>query len=98
MIAAFNPYLLSSVRRCGAAVMPFFHIVWVKRIYRFSVNFLRFARFFERGVFLKIITFSRHLLRAFAPSREIKQASLRAVRLQGVHAKAQRREEGNTFW
>jgi hypothetical protein len=34
-----------------------------RRIYRFSVNFLRFPWFFERGALLKIVTF---LLRGFA--------------------------------
>jgi len=39
-----------------------------RRIYRFSVNFLSFSAFFERGIFLKITTPSFVLLRAFAPS------------------------------
>jgi hypothetical protein len=63
MIAAFSPCLPFALRRRGAADMPFFHIVHSAQIYRFSVNFLSFPRFFERGAFLKIITFSFFLLR-----------------------------------
>jgi hypothetical protein len=92
MAAAFTPCLPSFLHRGGAVGILFFHIVWAKRIYRFSINFLRFPRFFEKGAFVKITTFSHPLLRAFASSREINQVSPRAVRVQGVHAKAQRRK------
>jgi hypothetical protein len=93
MAVAFTPCLPSALRRRGAAAKPFFYIVWAKRTCRFSVNFLRFAWFFERAAFHNIITFSHPLLRAFVPSREINQAVPRALRVKGVHAKAQRREE-----
>jgi hypothetical protein len=83
MINAFVPRLPSSLRRHGGSALPFSHIVERAQIYGFSVNFLRFPRFFERGALVKIIAFSFLLLRAFAPSREIKQASPRAVRVQG---------------
>jgi hypothetical protein len=63
MVAAVIPYLPSSLRCRGGLVSLFFQIVWAKRIYGFSVNFLSFPTFFERGVFLKITTFS------FAPLR-----------------------------
>ena len=57
MVGALSPRLPSSPRRSGGLVMPFFQTVRAKKIYRFSVNFLRFAWFFvkvvrreERGV------------------------------------------------
>jgi hypothetical protein len=83
MINAFVPRLPSSLRRCGGSVLPFSHIVERARIYGFSVNFVSFLGFFEKGALVKIIAFSFLLLRAFAASREIKQASPRAVRVQG---------------
>jgi hypothetical protein len=92
MINAFAPCLLLSLRRRDGSVMPFFQIVQGRQIYAFSVNFLRFAWFFERGAFYKIITFS-YLLRGFAPSREINQVSRRA---QGCKGFTRRREGKNT--
>ncbi len=97
MIDAFAHRLPSSLCRRGGSVLPFSHIVECVRIYGFSVNFLSFPRFFEKGAFLKIITPFSFLLRAFAPLREAKQASPRALRVQVVHAKAQRREEENVL-
>jgi hypothetical protein len=90
MVATFTPCLPSALRRRGAPAMPFFHIVDSAQIYRFSVNFLRFPRFFEGGALLKKSLLFRSFF--FAPSREINQVSPRAVRLQVVHAKARRRK------
>jgi hypothetical protein len=68
---------------------PVFPMARGARRYRFSVNFLSFLRFLGKGHSSK-----KHILFSFfAPSREINQISPRAVRLQMVHAKAQRREE-----
>ena len=47
--------------------MSFVQTVRAERIYRFSVNFLRFARFFEKGVPLKKSPLSRFFF--FAASR-----------------------------
>ena len=47
MIDAFVPRLPFSLRRRGGSVLPFSHIVERARIYRFSVNFLRFPRFLK---------------------------------------------------
>ena len=65
--------------------MPFFQTGRAERIHRFSVNFLRFSRFFEKGVPLKKSPLSHSSL--FAPLREINQAAPRAVRMQVVRAK-----------
>jgi hypothetical protein len=85
MIYVFPSRLPSSPRRSGGSVTPFFQTVWSKKIYRFSVNFLRFARFFEKGVPLEKLPLSHSSL--FAPLREINQAAPRAVRMQVVRAK-----------
>ena len=96
MIDVFPSRLLSSPRRSGGLVMPFFQTVRAERLYRFSVNFLRFARFFERGALLKKLPpFSFLLLCGFAPSREPLAPSRRAARPDLFHAKARRREEEN---
>jgi hypothetical protein len=90
MSSALTPRPPFALRLCGAAVARFFHIATPMRNKRFSLNFLRNPRFFEKGALHRIITVSRHPLRVFAPSRETNQTAPRAVRLQGVHAKAQR--------
>jgi hypothetical protein len=106
MIDAFASRLPFSPRRSGGLVTPFFQTVRTEKIDRLSLNFLRFAWFFERGLPPKrIANFSFFLLRAFAkgevyperlqgsrraPSREINRASPHALRSQGVHAKARR--------
>jgi hypothetical protein len=90
MLFALTPRLPFALRLCGAAAARFFHIVAPMRNYRFSLNFLRNPGFFERSTLHRIVTISRHTLRAFASSRETNQAATRAVRLQVIHAKAQR--------
>jgi hypothetical protein len=87
MINAFPSPLPFSPRRSGGLVAPFFQTVRAKKIYRFSVNFLRFARFFEKGARVEIITFSFLLLRAFAASREPLSPSQCAARPELSHAK-----------
>ena len=67
MIDVFTSRLPSSSRRSGGLGAPFFRTVRAKKIYRFSVNFLRFARFFEKGVLLKKSPLSRSFF--FAASR-----------------------------
>jgi hypothetical protein len=54
---------------CG--LRPVFHMMWVVKICGFSVNFLRFARFFVKGVSQNHGLSSSSRLCAFAPSREI---------------------------
>lgn len=65
MIDALPSRLPFSLRRSGGLVMPFFQTVRAKRIYRFSVNFLRFPPFFDMGVPLKKSPLSHSSL--FAP-------------------------------
>jgi hypothetical protein len=69
MADAFTSRLPSSPRRCGGLIVPFFQTVRAEKIYRFSVNFLRFPPFFETGVPLRkyhFLTFSSSRLRGFA--------------------------------
>jgi hypothetical protein len=94
MAVALTPYLLSSLHRGGGSVMPFFHIVQGRRIYRFNVNFLSFPRLFEKGVLLKITTFSFFLLRGLrgfvwdqSPARHMRSAGTWS------HTKVQSHEE-----
>ena len=74
--------------------MPFFHMVDSARIYEFSVNFLRFPRFFERGADLKIITFSFVLLRGLR-GFVWDQSTARHMQSAGAwsHTKAQSHEK-----
>lgn len=94
MIDVLPSRLPFSLRCSGGSVMPFFQTVRAKKIYRFSVNFLRFAGFFETGVPLKKSPLS-HASR-FASSRLcVRSIRPRDLRMQVVHAKAQRREGEN---
>jgi hypothetical protein len=88
MIDVFPSRLPSSPRRSGGLVMPFFQTVGAKRIYRFSVNFLRFSPFFKKGVPLEKSQLSHSSL--FVSLREINQDAPRALRMQVVHAKPRR--------
>jgi hypothetical protein len=94
MIAAFTACLLSLVRHPGGSVTPFFHIVQRRRIYRLSVNFLSFPRLFEKGVLLKITTFSFFLLRDLR-CFVWDQSTARHMQSAGAwfHTKAQSHEE-----
>ena len=67
MIDALSPRLPSSPRRSGGSLTPFFQTVRAKKIYRLSINFLRFPPFFETGVPLKKLPLSRSFF--FAASR-----------------------------
>jgi hypothetical protein len=69
---------------------PIFRVGGWVRICRFSINFLRFSRFFSKECRLNI---TAHPLRAFAPSREPLAPSRRVARPDWSHAKAQRRED-----
>jgi hypothetical protein len=91
MIVAFSSRLPSSPRRCGGSVTPFFQIVWTKRIYRFSVNFLRFTRFFEKGVPLKKLPLSHSSLFAASPQANFILSTCKAVegRLRANHLRPQ---------
>jgi hypothetical protein len=53
MIDVVTPCLLSSMRRPGGLVAPFFQTLPRQRIHRFNINFLRFPTFFERRAFRK---------------------------------------------